>query len=427
MKTSPRSAASHDTATASQARLVDAGFEIALDGGLGALSARALADRLHASPSAMNYHFGNRDGLLEALQKRAVAQSQTWRVEHAGTAGDGAPWTTLADIFLALIQARLSQTRRLQLLLLEFAAEAEIYPGLAADARAEAEADHRFWTDMAGRIDDGAGSAAIWSDMAAGLILNFASEESPTVRGAWMGGALRRLADRLDGRTASPIKPATDLNPVRRLESRAPRGETAIRIVRAALQVIGDKGAARMSQREVAAAAGVSLAAVTYFYRTRSDLIAAAFSALHSGLRSEVLDRSSAPERGSWSAAVFDGDGKFDWRVSALRELMVLAGRDRSLISIVQDSRAGHGATSISLLQRHGVADADQLDAFVLSTVLRGASERVRFMPPQMRATTFEARAKQTFALVFKPATPKTPAGLGPAAPAKPPSPPAPP
>ncbi len=421
MKTSLRSAPSHDAATPSQARLVDAGFEIALDGGLGALSARALADRLDASPSAMNYHFGNRDGLLEALQKRALAQSQAWRSEHASAPGDLAPWTTTADIVLALIQARLSQTRRLQLLLLEFAAEAEICPGLAADAQAEAEADDRFWTDVAVRIDDGAGSAAIWSDMAAGLILNFASEESPAVRGAWMGGALRRLADRLDRRTASPIELTTGLDPVGRLQSRAPRGETASRIVRAALQVIGDKGAARMSQREVAAAAGVSLAAVTYFYRTRSDLIAAAFSALHSGLRSEVLDRSgTVPERGSWSAAVFDGEGKFDWRAGALRELMVLAGRDRSLIGIVQDSRASHGATSISLLQRHGVADADQIDAFVLSTVLRGASERVRFMPPQMRAAAFEARAKQAFTLVFKPTPPQTPAALRPSATAAP-------
>jgi len=376
---------------------------MALEGGLSALSARSLGDKLNASPSSMNYHFGNRDGFLEALQQRALAQSEAWRLAHGGAPGDVAPWTTTADIFLALIQARLSETRRLQLLLLEFAAEAEVCPKLVADARMEAEADDRFWSGLASRVGEGEDAVAIWSDMAAGLILNFSSEQAPSVRGAWMGGALRRLDDRLAGRTPSPITQPSDLTAAARLESQAPHGETAARILTAALQIIGEKGAARMSQRQVAAAAGVSLAAVTYFYRSRADLIAAAFSALHSDLRSQVLDRASAPsDRGGLGGSVFDRDGKFDWRVSATRELMILAGRDRSLINIVQDIRAGHGATSISLLQRKGVADADQLDAFVLSTLLRGASERVRFMPAATRRQIFETRAGRILASVFE-------------------------
>jgi AcrR family transcriptional regulator len=256
----------------------------------------------------------------------------------------------------------------------------------------------------------------------AGLIVNFASEQDPAVRGAWIGGALRRLGDRLASRTPSPIEASTDLTAARRLDSQAPPNETALRIVQAALQIIGEKGAARMSQRQVAAAAGVSLAAVTYFYRSRADLVAAAFSALHSGVRSEVLDRSAtAADRASWSAAVFDGRGRFNWRVSAMRELMILAGRDRTLIGIVQDIRAGHGATSISLLQRQGVADADQLDAFLLSTLLRGASERVRFLPAMSRANAFDSRAKQILAMVFKPTPPAAPPLAAAPAPPRPP------
>jgi AcrR family transcriptional regulator len=377
---------------------------MALEGGLSALSARTLADRLDASPSAMNYHFGSRDGLLEALQRRAAAQSDAWRLAHGGALGDLAPWSTTGDVVLALIQARLAQRRGLELLLLEFAAEAEVRPCLIPDAQAEADADDRFWRDLVGRVGDAHGDAPIWSAMVAGLILNFASEPDPAVRGAWMTGTLRRLTDRTAGRKPSPIAPLTGLRLARRLEFQAPPGETAARIVRAALKIIGEKGAARMSQREVAAAAGVSLAAVTYFYRTRADLIEAAFSVLHTGLRSEVLDRSAAapPDRLGWSAAVFDSDGRFDWRVSAMRELMILSGRDRHLIGIVQAIRAGHGATSISLLQQRGVADADQLDAFVLSTVLRGVSERVRFMPAATRRTTFDAQAEHILATVFK-------------------------
>jgi AcrR family transcriptional regulator len=403
MSESLPSPARREVGAASQARLLDVGFEMALEGGLSALSARTLADRLNASPSAMNYHFGSRDSFLEALQRRAVAQSDAWRLAHAGAAGDLAPWSTTGDVVLALIQARLAQPRGLQLLLLEFAAEAEVCPCLAADAQAEADADDRFWSDLVVRVGEAPHAAPIWSAMVAGLILNFSSEPDAAVRGAWMGGTLRRLVDRMAGRRPSPIAPPAGLTLAPRLQFQSPSGETAVRIVRAALKIIGEKGAARMSQREAAAAAGVSLAAVTYFYRTRADLIEAAFSALHTGLRSEVLDRSSGPrDRIGWSAAVFDGDGRFDWRVSAMRELMILSGRDRHLIGIVQAIRAGHGATSISLLQQRGVADADQLDAFILSTVLRGVSERVRFMPAATRRTTFDAHAEHILATVFK-------------------------
>ncbi len=408
MSDSLQSPAPLDVATASQARLLDIGFEIVLEGGLGALSARALAEKLTASPSTMNYHFGSRDSFLDALQKRARLQSAAWRLQHAASPGDTAPWTTTADVVLALVQARLSQTRRLQLLLLEFAAETENCPVLVKDARAEAEADDEFWRGLALRVGETEDAATVWSDMVAGLILNFCSEEDPAVRGAWMGGALSRFADRLAGRTPRPSEARTGPTPARRLEAQAPRNETAARIVQAALQIIGRKGAARLSQREVAASAGVSLASVTYFYRSRADLIAAAFSSLHSGVRSEVLDRAaSAQNPNSWSAQVFDDAGNFDWRVSAMRELIILSGRDRGLIRMVQDIRSGHGATSISLLQRQGVVDADQLDAFVLSTVLRGASERVRFAPPHTRRAVFESRAALIMAMVFKADPPK--------------------
>jgi AcrR family transcriptional regulator len=403
MSDSLQSPGPREVATASQARLLDIGFEMALKGGLGALSARALAEKLKASPSTMNYHFGNRDGFLGALQKRALAQSEAWRLAHVGAPRDVAPWTTTPDVLLALLLARLSQTRRLQLLLLEFAAEAEVCPLLVPDARTEADADAGFWRDVAMRVGETKESAAVWSDMAAGLILNFCSEDDPSVLAAWMGGALRRLADRMAGRTPPLFARPTGPTAAQRLDAQVPRGATAERIVRAALQIIGQKGAARMSQRDVAAAAGVSLAAVTYFYRSRADLIAAAFSSLHSGVRSEVLDRAAgAQSPTSWSAQVFDDAGNFDWRVSAMRELIILSGRDRGLIRMVQDIRSGHGATSISLLQRQGVVDADQLDAFVLSTVLRGASERGRFAQAHARRAAFESRAAQIMATVFK-------------------------
>lgn len=381
-------------------RLAQLGFEIAVTGGLGALSARSLAERLQASPSTMNYNFGNRERFLAAVQKQAIARAQRWRDEISKTLRAAAPWTTTADIFLAAIQNRLSQARLLQMLLFEFAAEADICPPLLEDALAEAKADDRFWRSIADRMDED--EATVWSDLSAGLRLIFGPELDATARSLWIGGVLRRLTHRIERRRPIPIQWPQTPDATERLQAAAPRSETAAKVIQAALHVIADKGAARMSQRDVAAVAGVSLASVTYCYRTRADLIAAAFAALHGQLRQAVLGKASlAPDPLNWSDQVFDNAGNFDWRVRALRELIIMSARDAALLPIVDNIRRSRGATSISLLRQSGLADADQLDAFLWSALMRGISERLRFVAPALRRSAFEAAIKGHLARVF--------------------------
>jgi len=383
-------------------RLVEAGFEIARARGIGALSARSLADRLRMSGSAMNYHFGNRDCLLAAVLERAGEESEAWRRGHAKTLASFAPWTTTPDIFLAMIQARLDAARDLQILHFEFAAQASRHEFLVAAAKAEADADGAYWRGLAREMGESATAAVAWADLSVGLRLLFCAEPDATLRATWMSGALARLASRLSGARIAPIRVAAAPDAAARLEAQAPRTETAARIVEAALRVIAMKGAAAMSQRDVGALAGVSQASVTYFHRTRADLIAAAASALHREIQSGVLgeaERVGGPTR--WASQVIDDAGDFRWRVGALHELMLMSARDETLTPIARELRATGGATAMGLLRAQGVADLDQLDAFMWSTLLRGAAETVRFLPAAGRRSAFEFRIRQYLAYVF--------------------------
>lgn len=386
-----------------QSRLVEAGFAIALSRGIGALSARGLAERLRVSGSTMNYHFGNRDRLLVMVQERAAAACEVWRAGQAGAGTALAPWTTTAELFLAMIQARLGDARELQVLLFEFAAQASRHDFLFAAAKGESEADGAFWRRLARDMGASEREARAWSDLSLGLRLVFSPEADATVRALWISGALARLGARLANASVAPITISLANDAAARLRAQTPRNETAARIVEAALRVIAQKGASRMSQRDVAAVAGVSQASVTYFYRTRANLIAAAASALHREIQGGVLgeaERMAGPT--GWASQVIDDLGNFRWRVGALHELMLMSARDVTLAPIARDLRETGGATAIGLLKGYGIAGLDQLDAFMWSSLLRGATETIRFLPPTTRRAAFETRVRQYLASVFK-------------------------
>ena len=110
-------------------RLVMAGVEIARDQGLPALTARALADRAGTSPSALNYHLGGREALIERVLHEAREAAANWRAQQLAAIrdeGGGAPaWISPASILAAAIGDRVTTFRTWSLLLAEFEFEAD--------------------------------------------------------------------------------------------------------------------------------------------------------------------------------------------------------------------------------------------------------------------------------------------------------------
>ena len=383
-------------------RLIAAGVELARAEGLPALSARALAERAGASPSALNYHLGGREHLLEHVLDHATRAAATWRAEKlAGIADEaGAPaWISPAGVLAALIGDRVTTFRRWSLLLAEFEVEAEAGGNALSDRlREEIAATEAFWRDAALAVGTSAEHAGIWSDLAIGLTQLLLSSEPVAVKAPWIVDSVNRLNARLLGYAPRQL-PERPLGAVERLSGDAPAGESARKLIEAALHVIAEKGAARLTQREVAAAAGLSLAATTYFFRTKADLVAAAFRELHRQVSAQALAAAEGT-RTLVGSTLDDDGGRAAWRVRAMEALQLTSARDASLAPIARELRATRGATSIVWLRSQGL-EVDRLDAFVFSTAMSGAVQRTRFSSAGARNTALTESQNRLLRCLF--------------------------
>lgn len=378
-------------------QLVEAGWRIALEEGLGAVSARTAAARAGAAASAVNYHFGDRAGFLRRIQAQALDEAGREREALLLSLSRGPRWSSLADRMTLLVAERLEAGRLGFVLLGEFEIEAEVGGDLELQAAAGrgGEAEFAFWRETALLLGAGDADANGWAGLAVGLCTLLHVEPDAGERQLWLAPAFRRLGARL-GRTAIDPVPA-GLAPDEALPEREHANDTARRIVEAAIAGIADRGVSRLTQRDVAARAGVSLAATTYFFRTKADLVEAAMVELHRQVRAEVL--ASADDTGV--ATVMAPTGGFSARVRALGALQLAAAREPALQPLAAAVRATRGATSMRMLRRQGVNDADGLDAMVWSTVMSGLIGKLRFAAPAEREAVFGAMRDALQARLF--------------------------
>lgn len=381
----------------SAAQLVEAGYRIALEEGLGAVSARTAAARAGAAASAVNYYFGDRAGFLRRIQALALDEAEGAREATAVGLARGPRWNSLADRMTLLVAERLQAGRLGFVLLGEFEIEAEVGGDLELQAAAGrgGEAEFAFWRETALVLGAAEGDADGWAGLAVGLLTLLHVEPDAGERLLWLAPAFRRLGARLGGTAIEPVPAGPAPDEV--LPEREHANDTARRIVEAAIAGIADRGVSRLTQRDVAARAGVSLAATTYFFRTKADLVEAAMVELHRQVRAEVL--ASADDAGV--ATVMAPTGGFSARVRALGALQLAAAREPALQPLAAAVRATRGATSMRMLRRQGVNDADGLDAMVWSTLMGGLIGKLRFAAPADREGAFGAMRDRLQARLF--------------------------
>lgn len=382
-------------------RLVEAAVEIARERGLAALTARALAERTGQSPSALNYHMGGREALVARVYGLALEASAAWRIERlAELTHEGAPaWGSAAGGLSALIDDRAGRFRAWGLLLAEFEGLAEATPALADDTRNEIVAMAAFWREAALRLGEPDEDAEVWVDVAMGLSQMFRDEAVASVRLPWILDAAGRVAARLRGQAITPVAERR-AGAAERLQADAPASNGARRILSAAIRVLAERGADRLTQREVAAAAGLSLAAVTYFFRSKADLVAAAFHELHRQVSAEVLAMPETTVGARLALATLEDGGESSWRLRAMEALQLAAARDPSLAPLVRALRTTRGATSIGWLRTQGVG-ADVLDAFVFSTAMSGVVQRTRLGAAGDRRAAMEVSERRLLSRLF--------------------------
>ncbi|WP_374574351.1 TetR/AcrR family transcriptional regulator [Phenylobacterium sp.] len=384
-------------------RLAAAATEICLEDGLGALSARTLAGRSGFSASAMTYHFGDRAGLVGHVQALAHLQLEAWRAEQRAALHEPPrpAWLSTPAWTISTLEDLLERRRRHLALQLELEAEgAAAAPALLDGAADEFERMYAFWRDGARRTGASADEAEAWADLAIGLANSLLAEPGAAGRLSWIVDAVMRLHARLRrADIGSAVEPTLDAN-ARITEP--PSAEGARRILDAALRVVGEKGVDRMTQRDVAAAAGLSLAATTYFFRTKSDLLHAAFDELHRRVRADVLEHMARNRNGALGPSeLVDEASDLAWRVRAMEALHRAAVRDPALRRLAREMLSTRGATSLSVLRGLGANDADALDAFIWSISMATALRRVRLLEPASRADALAEIGERKAKLIF--------------------------
>ena len=389
-----------DSRSGAADRLAEAALELALEAGLEAVTARAVAERAGASVSAANYHFGGLPSLIAQVRCAGVAHCRDWRAAHPPAETPAAAWGSQAAWMAAALTRMLHDLRPWLLLVSDFEGEAEAgFTEHAQDVAAEAAAWTEHWRAAVRAAGANGPAAEAFAYLAQGLADLLMGEVDAAVRTAWIIDPLARLEARL---SRAPLVAAAP-DPAVRLLADAPSAEGARKILAAAIAVIGERGVARMTQREVAAKAGLSLAATTYFFRTKGDLVRAAFHELHRQIRLQVLNgREGGANRPSLGADLLIDQAD---RVRALSALVRAAARDPALRPLAEENRATRGATSLGVLRASGAADADGLDAFVWSTLMSAVFHRARLAPEAERAEIMAA-GEALLPVVFEGAEP---------------------
>jgi TetR/AcrR family transcriptional regulator, regulator of biofilm formation and stress response len=192
------------------------------------------------------------------------------------------------------------------------------------------------------------------------------SRPRPLHQGRFIEG--RSLSD-VDTRRDSRGDPAA---PRRRTQERALRRRAAL--LNAAADLLGEGGFAAATHRAVARRAGIPLAATTYYFSNRDELLAQAFGLL---VQRELADMRTSLEtmRGNSAeclaeqlAMVYALDRS---RQLGLWELYLQAGRDSALQDIARTWTDGCDEIVKSVLERAGYACGHSEVRFI-TTVLSG-------------------------------------------------------
>lgn len=363
-------------------RLITAAASLIATDGIAAASARAIAAGAGAAASAINYNFGSLERLLQAVFEQGVEETRAWQQDRAREIAalprspDGA-----ASALLHVLGAWARDDGRRLALTYQEATTAGADQGPAI---AWTRLWRDFWIEAAERFGlssiDGRVLHAFFEHEA----LYNLSAWSPALEAA----ALTEMVEHVAAWWLEAPK-------------RAPRGATALaeqaagtrpygsvapaamRIAKAAAEVVEDKGLAGLTHRAVATRAGVTTGSVTHHFRSIEDLVAGAIRGQVQAMTDEAAARTDAPPSVDvimTAEALFEAlrlhvtNAQPSPAIIRRRRLFLAAVRRRELAASGAVIRFAHGGTLRDSLGRvfdiSGPALA--LHAGVLARVLAG-------------------------------------------------------
>ena len=351
-----------------------------VEAGLAEASARSIARLADANPSAINYNLGGVEHLYKMVFEQAADEAVLWIEARIPDIADLPSNSAGACAALEyVIRAWTSQARDLALLYQEALSWASADPSLL---RRWTRSWRDFWVAIALRCGLDETRGRMMNLLFQSEALYHLSPWSPAVESA----ALRDLCDHFGWVWLGAPRRAAS-GGVETAQARL-HGENLVKLAPAALNlalsavaVVQDKGLLGLTHRAVAAHAGVTVGAVTHYFRTAEDLVAGAIRGQVEELfQAEDADSAAALERGAISSLAMFAEG-IEGSVASPAVVKVLFGR-RSLFlaSLRAPDRAragavvrfGYGRTTERILSQIIQADRDAipLHAAVMSRLV---------------------------------------------------------
>lgn len=360
-------------------------LEMAEAGAAGS-TARNVAARAGVSASAINYHFESIERLYGAAQAEAVARASVWIDQRLDDVAAAEPWPFEAlPAFAADLIDRWSEDRVLA------QAEASAFLQAAWGPSEAAAAWLRLWDALWQRTlplfslkkDHAPIVAAVLHSERLGHLVRWRESHDR----AGLEEVCIRLTARLTGDPALLARPAPWRQRAEVLSRQAMDvpvlTPAAARIAEAVVAAVDQGGETALTHRSVAAAAGVSLGAVTHHFPTRTALAEAGYAWLYDSIvQSARRAGAGQADHGDVGAHIlsFIEIGRIAPRSRALEAFFIAATRDPSLANFAARVRYSRGLGTWSFLREHA-PHLTRLDALLISHWTAGAGRAIAADP----------------------------------------------
>lgn len=379
--------------------ILDSAVRLACREGLSGVTVRAVATEAGVAPSAIGYYFKSISGLLSALHRRIGEDLAARRAETISSLNDPAGHLFCAEALCIAVLCDLLGSMGLHIILqqefhrtaLRGLMELDEAPLDAIKARG------KFWQDMLTGRDADPEHAQMRGWAADGLLPVVLLDRNSFRQTALIATVMRRLDDRLARRQVSSALDDPVIPPAPE-PSEIPRGKR--QIIDAAMRLLGEEGVAHLTHRKVAALAGVSLASTTYFYASKDDLIADAFTevqrrAVH------ALVYTDLPRDQFISSVILTEDGEERWEMAALLELNRAAVRSSRYDGLAYILRQVRGIDGMRWLRAKGCGEADHIDGILWSAVTTPIVDQALCLPSSERRAFLDRETARAFTLLF--------------------------
>ncbi|MFF0818276.1 TetR/AcrR family transcriptional regulator [Rhodococcus sp. NPDC003318] len=174
------------------------------------------------------------------------------------------------------------------------------------------------------------------------------------------------------------------------MAAQATQASARERILQAVLQVIGTDGVAAVTNRRIAAEAGVSLGSITYHFPSQTDMLrdsllefVTAETTRMTDLAETYRDRGlSVADAATLTQKIVRDLGGTAEQLAPF-ELFIQAGRDPSLQDAADECYAAYDVLAVTILEALGVADATAVASTLVATISGLQLRRVATGVPQ--------------------------------------------